>query len=127
MSEKIQPTAYPLRMPLPLREKLEESARKTKRSLNAEITARLEESFSPRTLDEVEVAKAAELDREIARLSMEGAKYSRAMNALMEKARAAVGTPDEDSFGAQILEVAEAFGKIEREKFQAMMRREMLD
>ena len=87
MSEKIQPTAYPLRMPLPLREKLEESARKTKRSLNAEITARLEESFSPRTLDEVEVAKAAELDREIARLTMEGAKYSRAMNALMEKAR----------------------------------------
>ncbi len=58
---------------------------------------------------------------------MEGAKYSRAMNALMEKARAAAGTPDEDSFGPQILEVAEALGKVEREKFQAMMRREMLD
>lgn len=127
MSEKIQPTAYPLRMPLPLREKLEESARKTKRSLNAEITARLEESFSPRTLDEVEIAKAAELDREIARLSMESAKYSRAMDALIGKARAATSTAEEDSFGAQMLEVAEALGKTEREKFQVMMRREMLD
>lgn len=127
MSEKIQPTAYPLRMPLPLREKLEESARKTKRSLNAEITARLEESFSPRTLDEVEVAKADELDREIARLSMESSNYSRTLDSLMSKAKAAAGTEDEDSFGPQILEVAEALGRIEREKFQAMMRREMLD
>lgn len=46
MSEKIQPTAYPLRMPPALREMLEESARNTKRSLNAEITDRLEESFT---------------------------------------------------------------------------------
>lgn len=46
MSEKIQPTAYPLRMPTALREMLEESARNTKRSLNAEITDRLEESFT---------------------------------------------------------------------------------
>ncbi|MBM1182191.1 Arc family DNA-binding protein [Pseudomonas lundensis] len=114
-------------MPLPLREKLEESARKTKRSLNAEITARLEESFSPRTLDEVEVAKADELDREIARLSMESSKYSRALDLLMTKAKAAAGTEDKDSFGPQILEVAEALGRTEREKFQAMMRREMLD
>lgn len=127
MTDRHQISPYPIRMPAELREQLEESARKGSRSLHAEIISRLTTSFSPRTLDEVEVAKADELDREIARLTMEGAKYSRAMNALMEKARAAAGTPDEDSFGAQILEVAEAFGKIEREKFQAMMRREMLD
>jgi hypothetical protein len=127
MTDRHVISPYPVRMPQELREQLEESARKGSRSLHAEILSRLTSSFSPRTLDEVEVAKAAELDREIARLSLESAKYSLAMNALMEKARAAVGTPDEDSFGAQILEVAEAFGKIEREKFQAMMRREMLD
>lgn len=115
------------RLPYSLYEKMKASADKNRRSVNAELIARLEESFSPRTLDDVQVAKSAELDREIARLTMEGANYSRAMNALMEKARAAAGTPDEDSLGAQILEVAEAFGKIEREKFQAMMRREMLD
>ena len=127
MTDRHQISPYPIRMPAELRDQLEESARKGSRSLHAEIISRLTTSFSPRTLDEVEVAKADELDREIARLTMEGAKYSRAMNALMEKARAATGTPDEDSFGAQILEVAEVFGKIEREKFQAMMRREMLD
>ncbi|WP_046382712.1 Arc family DNA-binding protein [Pseudomonas veronii] len=127
MTDRHQISPYPIRMPAELREQLEESARKGSRSLHAEIISRLTTSFSPRTLDEVEVAKADELDREIARLTMEGAKYSRAMNALMEKARAAAGTPDEDSFGPQILEVAEALGKVEREKFQAMMRREMLD
>lgn len=45
MSEKKQQTAYPLRMPEVLRAKLEEAAASNKRSLNAEITARLEDSF----------------------------------------------------------------------------------
>ena len=45
MSEKKQQTAYPLRMPTGLREKLEESAAKAKRSLNAEIVARLDASY----------------------------------------------------------------------------------
>lgn len=116
-----------LQRPAELRDQLEESARKGSRSLHAEIISRLTTSFSPRTLDEVEVAKADELDREIARLSMESSKYSRALDLLMTKAKAAAGTEDEDSFGPQILEVAEALGRTEREKFQAMMRREMLD
>ncbi|WP_397448122.1 Arc family DNA-binding protein [Pseudomonas sp. NA-150] len=46
MSEKTQPTAYPLRMPPSLREMLESSSKHAKRSLNAEIIARLEESYS---------------------------------------------------------------------------------
>lgn len=115
------------RLPYSLYEQLKASADKNRRSVNAELIARLEQSFSPRTLDEVEVAKADELDREIARLSMESSKYSRALDLLMTKAKAAAGTEDEDSFGPQILEVAEALGRTEREKFQAMMRREMLD
>lgn len=45
MSEPRQQAAYPLRIPLELREQLEKAAEQNKRSLNAEITARLEESF----------------------------------------------------------------------------------
>ena len=127
MTDRHQISPYPIRMPAELRDQLEESARKGSRSLHAEIISRLTTSFSPRTLDEVEVAKADELDREIARLSMESSKYSRALDLLMTKAKAAAGTEDKDSFGPQILEVAEALGRTEREKFQAMMRREMLD
>lgn len=46
MSEKKQQTAYPLRMPQALREQLESSAVERKRSVNAEIVARLEQSFA---------------------------------------------------------------------------------
>ncbi|WP_152690447.1 Arc family DNA-binding protein [Pseudomonas fluorescens] len=127
MTDRHQISPYPIRMPAELRDQLEESARKGSRSLHAEIISRLTASFSPRTLDDVHTAKAAELDGEIARLSMESTKYSRALEALMSKAKAAASTEDEDSFGPQILEVAEALGRTEREKFQAMMRREMLE
>ncbi|MNJ29827.1 Arc-like DNA binding domain protein [compost metagenome] len=127
MTDRHSISPYPIRMPPELREQLEESSRKGSRSLHAEIISRLVDSFSPKTLDDITLAKAAELDREIARLSMESAKYSRTMDALLQKSRAAAGTADEDRIGAQMLEVAEALGKTEREKFQAMMRREMLD
>ena len=45
MTEK-QPPSYPLRMPQELRERLTEVAKANNRSMNAEIVARLEESFS---------------------------------------------------------------------------------
>ncbi|WP_243247000.1 Arc family DNA-binding protein [Pseudomonas maioricensis] len=67
MSEKIQPTAYPLRMPLALREMLEESARKTKRSLNAEITDRLEESFESPHLKRMGLGELADVLIEMGR------------------------------------------------------------
>lgn len=47
---------YSLRMPADLREKLEASAKHAKRSLNAEIIARLESSYS---LDDVYAEQAA--------------------------------------------------------------------
>lgn len=63
MSEKKQQTAYPLRMPIGLREKLEESAAKAKRSLNAEIVARLDASYDyiPQSRDISHEAALAEL------------------------------------------------------------------
>lgn len=45
MSTKKQPVAYPFRPPAELRERLELSAAVNKRSLNAEMIARLESSF----------------------------------------------------------------------------------
>ncbi len=45
MQDKTQPQSYPLRMPAELRDKIEESAIKNKRSLNAEILDRLDNSF----------------------------------------------------------------------------------
>lgn len=47
MSDKHQTPSYPLRISAELRSRLEDSARENKRSLNAEISARLEESFDP--------------------------------------------------------------------------------
>lgn len=44
MTEK-QPPSYPLRMPQELRERLAEVAKESGRSMNAEIVARLQESF----------------------------------------------------------------------------------
>lgn len=45
MSDKKQQTAYPLRMPADLRAEIESAADESKRSVNAEIIARLEETF----------------------------------------------------------------------------------
>lgn len=47
MSEPRRQPAYPLRMPQELRKQLEDSANENKRSLNAELIARLEESLFP--------------------------------------------------------------------------------
>jgi hypothetical protein len=60
-----QPTAYPLRMPDDLRDKIESVAQEAGRSVNQEIVQRLSDSFEagkslPKTVTEV-VEKAAEL------------------------------------------------------------------
>lgn len=59
MSDRHALPPYSLRMTSELRQLLEESAKKTKRSLNAEIVARLEESFAPASHRIVRVAEPA--------------------------------------------------------------------
>lgn len=49
MTDRHQAPSYPLRMPAELRERLEEAATETGRSVNAEIVARLQQSFVART------------------------------------------------------------------------------
>lgn len=45
MSDRHQTTPYPLRMPEELRAQLKQAAAESHRSMNAEIVARLQESF----------------------------------------------------------------------------------
>lgn len=47
MTERPQAPSYPLRMPDELKERLQEAAQESGRSVNAEIVARLLESFVP--------------------------------------------------------------------------------
>lgn len=56
---------FGLRMQPELRARLEESAQKTGRSLNAEIVARLEESLAPDSLGMVNQQRYVEMKREI--------------------------------------------------------------
>lgn len=65
MTGKHQQQSYPLRMSDELRERLEEAARESGRSMNAEIVARLQASFVPRaelTWAEVVAVVKATLD-----------------------------------------------------------------
>lgn len=61
MSDKRQQPSYPLRMPLELREQIESSSSSNKRSVNAEIVARLEDSFLPKAGAPLTIFGAAEL------------------------------------------------------------------
>lgn len=70
MSEKQQQTSYPLRMPSELREQLEQLATQSKRSLNAEIVARLEESVvGNHQAEQIADLVAQKLKNELARIS----------------------------------------------------------
>lgn len=57
MSDRHQAPSYPLRMPEELRERLQEAAQETGRSMHAEIVHRLQQSFQPAvSLKRAEVA-----------------------------------------------------------------------
>lgn len=83
MSDKHQTPSYPLRISAELRSRLEDSARENKRSLNAEISARLEESF----LDDLEsgelipASKALEIAKN-ARTQLQSVIEARAIEAI---------------------------------------------
>lgn len=115
---------FGLRMQPELKAKIEAAAEKNRRSINAEIHARLEESFAPRTMDEVESTHAHQLDREIAELSMESMRLGQAMNELLDRGRAATGNKDRVEIDKQFLEVAEKLGKLEGVKYRKMKMKE---
>lgn len=60
MMSRLDPQ-FKLRLPLELKERIEEDAKKNKRSINAEIVDRLESSFSKKTRDSLLAQAIAEL------------------------------------------------------------------
>lgn len=50
VSDRHQTSPYPLRMPPELRDNLKEAAKENRRSMNAEIVARLQQSFGEQTM-----------------------------------------------------------------------------
>lgn len=56
---------FKLRMPLELKARIEQAAKDNRRSLNAEIVARLEESFALRSMDAIEAARPEALEHEL--------------------------------------------------------------
>jgi len=54
MTDRHQDPSYPLRMPKQLRERLERAAEEAGRSVNAEIVARLRESFESKPSHDLE-------------------------------------------------------------------------
>ncbi|MGJ7490202.1 Arc family DNA-binding protein [Variovorax sp. ZT4R33] len=83
MEPKQQPP-YPLRIAPELRERLEREAASAKRSLNAEISARLERSFESKDRDAVAVAvslASAERQAAMNELLLSGAVFSHASSA----------------------------------------------
>lgn len=64
-------TRITLRIPKELHERLADSADKTSKSMNAEIIARLSESFSVRSVEDRAVDRVSELDRQVADLTVE--------------------------------------------------------
>lgn len=126
MTDRHVISPYPVRMPPELRELLEESAKSGSRSLHAEIISRLTESFAPKTLDDVAHAKATDLDREIARLSIEGMKLSASLNDLIERAKHMIDGEERQDIQCQVLVIAEALGQTERERLHKIKQRDLL-
>lgn len=120
MKDKAQQPSYPLRMPPELRDQLEGAAKDNRRSLNAEIIARLEESLVPRTMDDIEAARPRELDRELAALSVESYELTYELNLLQQQFKKALS--DEDRF--RLIEESDAvsakIGQVEAKRHQKL-------
>lgn len=71
MSTKKQAVAYPFRPPSALRERLERSAEANKRSLNAELIARLEASFADVGVSALEIENNGMLKALCAKLGVQ--------------------------------------------------------
>lgn len=85
-------TRITLRIPKDLHERLADSADKTSKSMNAEIIARLSESFETKSTDDRAVERITELDREVAELTVESYRLMREAGAIADQMDR---TPDE--------------------------------
>lgn len=111
---------FKLRMPLDLKDRVEASAKKNRRSLNAEITARLEESFIPRAMDEIEEARTSEIENEFIKLNKESILLGVEMEELLRASKHSTKENYEEQ-RIRYSELADRLGELELEKHKRLL------
>lgn len=110
---------FGLRLQPDLKAKLEAAAKQNKRSLNAEISARLEDSFIPRSMDDIERDSLSKLERELADLSIESFKLTHEMNSL-QAMLAKTSESDARPLRERLAELAPQIARLEARKHQRL-------
>lgn len=118
---------YPIRMSAELRSRLEESAKKGARSLHAEIISRLEESFTPRTLDDIEAARPAQLERELADLSIQSYHLTYELSFVQKQIDQAKTNDEKLRLIDRADDLSGRIGKVEALRMQKMQQATMLE
>lgn len=127
MSDRHALPPYSLRMPQELREQLDSAAKANRRSLNAEIVARLDESFAPRTMDDIEAVRPAQLERELADLSVQSYHLAYELNFVQKQINQAKTNEDRLRLINQADELSGRIGKVEALRMQKMQQAAMLE
>jgi uncharacterized protein YlxW (UPF0749 family) len=107
------------RMPYALYEQLKASADANHRSVNAELVARLEDSFIPRSMDDIERDSLSKLERELADLSIESFKLTHEMNSL-QAMLAKTSESDARPLRERLAELAPQIARLEAHKHQRL-------
>lgn len=107
------------RMPYALYEQLKASADANHRSVNAELVARLEDSFIPRSMDDIERDSLSKLERELADLSIESFKLTHEMNSL-QAMLAKTSESDARPLRERLAEIAPQVARLEARKHQRL-------
>ncbi len=106
-------TRITLRIPKELHERLADSADKTSKSMNAEIIARLSESFEIKSTDDRAVERITELDREVASLTIEGFRLMKEANAIADQMERTPDADDKRVLMDKIIKITSKVGHLE--------------
>ena len=117
---------FNLRIPQELRDRVMESAQANKRSATAEILARLEESFAPRTLDAIEAARPAQLERELTDLSVQSYHLTYELSFVQKQIAQAEAEEERARLLAQAHQLSERIGEVEVLRMKKMQQAAML-
>ncbi|MGK9419242.1 Arc family DNA-binding protein [Pseudomonas cedrina] len=109
-------TRITLRIPKELHERLADSADQTSKSMNAEIIARLSESFTTKSVDDRAVDRVSELDRQIADLTVESYRLMREAGSISELMELAGSKQEKSDLFNQMNSIMTRVGHVEVSK-----------
>lgn len=110
---------FKLRLPADLKARIDQAAAENRRSINAELVARLEDSFIPRSMDDIERDSLSKLERELADLSIESFKLTHEMNSL-QAMLAKTSESDARPLRERLAEIAPQVARLEARKHQRL-------